>query len=104
MLPVQQDIDIDGDGVADVYNFYRERADASRLLVRKEVDLNWMGAWTSDVVRLTGAIEKEEMDDFDASRGRVDHYQGGKRVLSEVDTDYNGAFDLFKVYESGKVR
>ena len=25
---VQQDIDINGDGAADVYNFYRERADA----------------------------------------------------------------------------
>jgi len=103
---IQQDIDINGDGSVDVYNFYRERSDAPRLLVRKEVDLNWDGrldvrTWFD----ATGRIEKEEMDgDFDGRVDWVDHYQGGKRVLSEVDTDYNGSFDLFKVYESGKVR
>ncbi|MEC7948384.1 MAG: hypothetical protein VX265_12525 [Myxococcota bacterium] len=103
---VQQQIDINGDGGPDVYNFFRERSDAPRLLVRKEVDLNWDGrldvrTWFD----AAGEIEKEEMDgDFDGRVDWVDHYQGGKRVLSEVDTDYDGAFDLFKIYEGGKVR
>lgn len=103
---IEQKIDINGDGGADVHNFYRERSDAPRLLVRKEVDLNWDGrldvrTWFDSA----GKIEKEEMDgDFDGRVDWVDHYQGGKRVLSEIDTDYNGTFDLFKVYEGGKVR
>lgn len=103
---VEQQIDLNGDEVADVYNFFRERSEANRLLVRKEVDLNWdskidVRTWfTAD-----GAIEKEEMDgDFDGRVDWIDHYKGGRRVMSEVDTDYNGAMDLFKYYENGKLR
>ena len=103
---VEQQIDLNGDEIADVYNFYRERSEANRLLVRKEVDLNWdskidVRTWfTAD-----GAIEKEEMDgDFDGRVDWIDHYKGGRRVMSEVDTDYNGAMDLFKYYENGKLR
>ena len=40
---VEQQIDLNGDESADVFNFYRERSEANRLLVRKEVDLNWDG-------------------------------------------------------------
>jgi len=103
---IEQQLDINGDGVADVYNFFRERTEAGRLLVRKEVDLNWDGridvrTWFND----SGVIEKEEMDgDFDSLVDWVDHYQSGKRVLSEVDTNYDGVFDLFKIFENGKVR
>ncbi len=103
---VEQQIDINGDGQPDVYNFFQSRTDGPRLLKRKDVDLNWDGhvdvrTWFNP----DGSIEKEEMDgDFDHTVDWVDHYQGGKRVLSEVDTDYNGAFDLFKIYEGGKVR
>jgi len=103
---IEQRIDLNSDGEPDVYNFYVQPTDGPRALVRKEVDLNWdqridVRTWfTSE-----GKIEKEEMDgDFDGRVDWVDHYQGGKRVLSEVDTDYNGIFDLFKIYESGKVR
>ena len=103
---VEQRIDLNGDDKPEVYNFYRERAEAPRLLVRKETDLNWDGridvwTWFDE----NGLIEKEELDgDFDSRRDWVDHYQGGKRVMSEVDTDYNGVFDLFKYYEGGKIR
>lgn len=102
----QQKIDLDGDAVADVSNFWRERSDGPRQLIRKESDLNRDGkidvrTWFDS----SGQIEKEEMDgDFDGRVDWTDHYQGGKRVLSEVDTDYDGAYDLFKVYEDGKVR
>ena len=103
---IEQQIDLNGDMVPDVYNFYRERSEANRLLVRKEVDLNLdskidVRTWFTD----TGTIEREEMDgDFDSRVDWIDHYRGGKRVMSEVDTDYNGAMDLFKYYEGGKLR
>lgn len=104
---VEQSIDINMDGRADVFNYYRETtSDAPRRLVRKETDLNMDGhidvrSWLDDL----GNLEKEELDgDFDGRVDWVDHYQSSKRVMSEIDTDYNGVFDLFKYYESGKVR
>jgi hypothetical protein len=103
---VEQLIDVNGDGKEDVYNFFRERSEATRLLVRKEVDLNWDGkidvrTWFDS----EGRIEKEEMDgDFDGRPDWIDHYKGGRRVMSEIDTDYNGKPDLFKYYEKGKLR
>ena len=103
---VEQLIDINGDEQADVFNFYRERSKAARLLVRKEVDLNWDGkvdvrTWFDE----DGQIEKEEMDgDFDDRVDWIDHYKGGGRVMSEIDTDYNGSLDLFKYYDNGTLR
>lgn len=103
---LEQQIDLNGDGAADVFNYYQERSEGARLLVRKEVDLNWdsrvdVRSWFD----LSGQLEKEEMDgDFDGRVDWVDHYQGGKRVLSKVDTDYDGIFDLYKIFEGGKVR
>ncbi len=103
---IQQKIDLNADGQADVTNYFRERADAPRLLVRKEMDLNWDGkidvrTWFEP----DGSIEKEEMDgDFDGKVDWVDHYKGGRRVTSDIDTDSDGQFDLFKTYEQGKVR
>jgi hypothetical protein len=102
----EQQVDVNGDGRADIWNFFEERTDGPRGLRRKELDLNWDGRVD---VRThfdgAGSIEREEMDgDFDGRVDWVDHYQGGKRVLTEVDTDYNGAFDLFKTYEQGVVR
>ena len=102
---VEQLVDVNGDGKADVFNFYRERAEASRLLVRKEVDLNWDGAidvrtWFDD----EGQIEKEEMDgDFDGRPDWVDNYKGGQRVTSEIDTNYDGRPDLYKIFKKGKL-
>ncbi len=102
----KQAIDLNKDGKPDIFNFYRERTDAARSLVRKDVDLNWDGSidvrtWFD----LTGVIEKEEMDgDFDGRVDWVDYYQGGRRVTSEIDTNNDGKFDLFKTYEQGRVR
>ena len=103
---VVQAIDINGDHKADVFNYMRERTDASPLMVRKETDLNWDGridvrAWYDD----TGSLTREETDgDFDGRVDWVDHYQGGQRVMSEVDTDFDGTFDLFKYYEGTVLR
>jgi hypothetical protein len=103
---IEQQIDLNGDAVPDVYNFYRELENGTRTLLRKETDLNWdaridVRTW----FEANGDIEKEEIDgDFDGRIDWVDHYQGGRRVMSEVDTDYDAKFDLFKIYEQGKVR
>jgi hypothetical protein len=102
----EQQVDLNGDGKADVWNYYRERLEGPRVLAAKKVDLNWDGKQdVSTAFDNSGSITKEEMDqDFDGRVDWVDHYQGGKRVLTEADTNNDTRFDLFKVYESGKVR
>lgn len=106
---VGQDIDLDADGAADIKNYYRERADAPRLLVRKDLDLNRDGK--TDVVSFfdeDGNLEREEMDsDYDGRFDWTDHYQKGWRVMSEYDTDSDGKSNVFKYYiraEDGSMR
>lgn len=103
---LEEKVDLNGDGKTEIVNYYRERTDAPRLLVRKEMDFNRDARID---VRTTfddaGLRVQEDMDgDFDGRADWVDHYIGGKRTYSEVDTDFNGTFDLFKYYENGKVR
>ena len=100
---VQQEVDLDRDGVADIRNYFRERADAPRLLVRKELDLNRDGK--HDVVSFfddQGSLEREEMDsDYDGRFDWTDHYKDGVRVMSEYDTDFDGQPNMFKYYIVG---
>ncbi len=97
---VVQEIDLDGDGRADVFNYYRERAEASRLRVKKEVDLDLDG--TIDVISEfdeDGNLQRELMDsDFDGSLDWTDHYENGQRVMAEMDTDFNGLPDVYFYY------
>ncbi|MCB9685901.1 MAG: hypothetical protein H6735_12740 [Alphaproteobacteria bacterium] len=97
---VEQTIDLDTDGRPDIHNFYRERADAPRLLVRKEMDLNRDGR--VDVVSFfddDGQLEREEMDsDYDGFFDWTDHYQKGVRVMSEYDSDNDGRPNVFKYF------
>jgi hypothetical protein len=102
----EQKVDLDRDGKPEITNYFRERTDAPRLLLRKDTDLNRDGRID---VRAEfddgGQRVKEQLDgDFDGRADWVDHYIAGKRTVSEVDTDFNGTFDLFKYYESGVVR
>ena len=103
---IEQQIDINGDGTADVFNHYRIREGASRLLVYKKVDLNWDGkpdvqTWFD----VTGEIEKEALDgDFDGIAEWVDHYKNSTIVMSEVDTNFDGVYDLFRYYEKQKLK
>lgn len=96
-----QEIDLNEDRKPDVFNTYQPRANAPRLLVRKEVDLNLDG----QVDKITyfneqGELEREEMDgDFDGHFDWTDHYQDNLRVMTEVDTDANGKMDQFSYYE-----
>jgi len=98
-----QEVDLDDNGAPDIKNYYRERSDAARLLVRKEMDLNRDGK--VDVISIfdaDGALEREEMDsDYDGQFDWVDHYQGGERVMSEYDTDNDGRPNVFKYYIRG---
>jgi len=100
---VEQDVDLDSDGNADIKNFYRERSDAPRLLMRKELDLNRDGR--IDVVSYfddDGELKREDMDsDYDGSMDWTDHYKRGVRVMSEYDTDFDGKPNVFKYYIQG---
>lgn len=93
-------VDLDGDGTPEIKNYYRERADAPRLLVRKEVDMNHDGKM--DVISQfadDGQLEREEMDsDFDGFFDWTDHYQKGVRVMSEYDSDNDGKPNVFKYF------
>jgi len=97
---ILQEIDLDADGHPDIRNFYRERADAPRLLVRKELDLNRDGK--IDVISYfdaDGNLDREDMDsDYDGVFDWTDHYQKGVRVMSEYDTDQDGKPNVFKYY------
>jgi hypothetical protein len=98
-----QEVDLDENGQPDIKNYYRERSDAPRLLVRKEMDLNRDGM--IDVISIfdpEGGLEREEMDaDYDGKFDWIDHYQGGERVMSEYDTDTDGRPNVFKYYIRG---
>jgi len=102
---VRQSIDLDADQKPEIYNYYRERADAPRLLVKKEIDLNRDGK--IDVISYfddEGRLEKEEMDgDYDGVFDWTDHYQSGWRVMSEYDTDYDGVANVWKYYKQDSV-
>ena len=97
---IRQSIDLDADKRPEIFNFYRERADAPRLLVKKEIDLNRDGK--VDVISYfddDGVLEKEEMDgDYDGVFDWTDHYQDGWRVMSEYDTDFDGIANVWKYY------
>ena len=108
---VLQEVDLNNDGQPEIFNYYRERSDAPRLLIRKDADLNRDGnvdikSWFNNY----GMLETEEMDgDFDGQIDMWDHYQdtdgdsSPERVSSEVDTDYDGKPDVFTYFRDGKV-
>lgn len=100
------EVDIDGNGTPDIYNYYKELEGGDRMLIKKELDLN--NDTRIDVTSFydeSGTLIREEMDgDFDSRVDWIDHYQGERRVLSEVDTDFDGAFDLYKYYEQGEIK
>ncbi len=98
------EIDLDVDGRPEVFNYYEESS-SGRVLVRKEVDLNKDGRVdVRSYYDQDGRLTREEMDgDFDGQIDWVDHYVNGERGRSEVDTDYDGVFDLFKFFGDGRL-
>ena len=73
-------LDVNGDRNADVFNYYRTgEGDESRLLVRKEIDLNFDGK--VDIIQIwsNGEMEREEIDaDFDERVDWKDYYDDGE--------------------------
>ncbi len=98
------EIDLDEDGDAEVWNVYAVHEDGSRTRVRKDTDLDNDGK--ADVISEfdgTGALRIERLDgDFDGTYEWVDHYQSGRRVFAEVDSDRNGTSDIFYYYATGE--
>ncbi len=98
----RQPIDLDGDEDPEISNFYRERGEEERLLVKKEIDLNRDGK--VDVISHfdeQGRLLQEEMDgDYDGVFDWTDYYKGGVRVKSEYDTDFDGGPNVWKYYSS----
>jgi hypothetical protein len=96
------EIDLNADGRPEIFNFYRERTDAPRLLIRKETDLNADGQ--VDVISYfdaEGGLEKEESDgDFDGRFDMTDYFKGGRRVMAEWDSDYDGRPNVFRYYQA----
>lgn len=111
-----QRIDVNGDQKPDVFKFFRitgpppkgkDDADAPRVLVRKEMDVNFDGK--VDVVEYhTGEAGKEQLIrqeydlDFD---GRVDetrHYKSGHVTLIELDLGFDGRTDTWRYYQLTK--
>jgi hypothetical protein len=101
----QEEVDLDGDGKAEIVNYYRASGEG-RLLLKKDLDLNRDGRMDVRSTFDEGGLRiLEEMDgDFDGRADVVDHYISGKRSMTEKDTDFDGTFDLFSYHEGGKVR
>ena len=108
---VLEEIDLNNDGRPEIFNYYREREGAPRLLVRKDVDFSRNGridarSWYNDA----GVLEMEEFDgDFDGQFDIWDYYQDVEgngvpvRVATHRDTTFDGKPDTFIFYRDGRV-
>lgn len=94
----REDIDLNGDGRADVINWFG----GGESLARRDSDLNLDGVVDVTTWYQGDRIEREEMDgDFDGKIDWIDTYQAGERVKAEADTDYDGHVDVVITYEDG---
>lgn len=98
---IRQEVDLDGDGHADVVNLLRDRGNGgARLQVKKQTDLNLDGRFDVETdFDDTGAMIEERTDsDFDGRFDWTDHYKDGVRVLAELDSDFDGQIDTWSYY------
>ena len=98
-------LDINSDNKPDVFNYYRAgEGDEEKLLVRKEIDLNFDGAVDVSQIWKEGEMTQEQIDaDFDGRNDWIDFYDQGERIRAEWDTSFDGRPDLIRYYESGKI-
>lgn len=95
-----QNVDRDGDGKTDIWNYYNDGETTPYL---KVLDLNRDGQ--PDVrshFDSQGQLVKEEFDgDFDGTIDIEDIYQADVRIESYIDTNTDGVFDVFRYYKDG---
>lgn len=104
------EVDLNNDGNPEIWNYYRERENADRLLIRKEADLNRDGHPDSrSEYNDEGMLIREDMDqDFDQEWDHWDFYQDTnadgvpERVSSQRDTNNDQKPDVFTFYRDGK--
>jgi antitoxin component YwqK of YwqJK toxin-antitoxin module len=104
---ILQTIDIDQDGQTDVWNtFYLQGDGTSRLLVKKELDINHDGI--SDIISTyddKGRVVEEAFDmNFDQIRERIEYYHySGDKVSTTTKKDINGdgIFDIKQEIRDG---
>lgn len=97
--------DTDGDGRPDVWESFPKGAPAAtRLPVRREVDLNHDGKVDVTTHYQAGQIVREEMDgDFDGKVDWTDIYEGGQRVRTEWDSAFDAKADMIRHFEGGEL-
>jgi antitoxin component YwqK of YwqJK toxin-antitoxin module len=98
-------LDINSDQRADVFNYYRVGEGVEdKLLVRKEIDLNFDGTVDVSQIWKEGEMTQEQIDaDFDGRNDWIDFYDQGERIRAEWDTSFDGRPDLIRYYEGGKI-
>ena len=101
-----QQIDMNADGLTDIWNYYRKRENASPILKRKEIDLNNDEVYDIQThFNDAGLITTEIKDtDFDGFYERTDHYQGNRKVLTTIDSNKDKIPDIRLIYEGGRVK
>jgi hypothetical protein len=104
---LEERVDINRDGRADVVKCFQQRGD-SRVLVRRTSDLNNDGRFDYTALYEEASspddprLKREEFDtDFDDRLDLVENYIDGKLKDTEVDTNFDGIRDLHKEYAGG---
>jgi hypothetical protein len=97
-------IDVNGDNKADVFKFYRVGADQKKVLIRKELDVNF--DQRIDIVQYYAGeagketLVREELDlDFDGRVDQTRHYKDGYKHLVELDLGFDGRTDTWRYYQ-----
>lgn len=104
--------DLNGDLKPDMQSVYTLKggpkvpaAQKTRLLARKELDVNFDG--TMDVKQFfneAGIMVRESMDlDFDGKVDAVDYYQEGAKYKREMYTNFVERPSIWKYYDQGRV-
>ncbi len=104
--------DLNGDGKPDMQSVYTlkggpevPKAQRTRLLARKELDVNFDG--TMDVKQFfneAGIMIRESMDlDFDRKVDAIDYYQEGAKYKREMYTNFVERPSIWKYYDQGRV-
>ena len=104
---VRVERDLDGDGVPDRWDYYRDARDAARgRLARVGFSLGGdavVDAWA--FYRADGRLARVEVSTArDGVVDRWEHYAGGHLLRVETDTDGDGRVDAWSTYESGILR